>query len=116
MENEALGAVEHVARSVAARARRDIGEIVAGLPLGMGESELKIAAGDLRDQFGVQRVRSAEPQKSAGEHDGGEIRLQRQSAADLLHHDHGLDRPAGRAAVLFGERQAEEAELGVARP
>ena len=106
----------HVAGTVAARARRHVGEIVARLPLGMGEGKNEIAARDLRQQIGAHRLAAAEPQQSAGENDGRQIGLERQRAADRLHHDHGLDRPAGRSAVLLVERQSEQAELRIAPP
>ena len=82
----------------------------------MSEGEKKIAGGDLRDQFGAQRLAAAKPKQTAAEHDGCKIRLKRQRAADLLHHDHGLDRPARRAAVLFVEGQSKEPKLRVTLP
>ncbi len=82
----------------------------------MGEGENEIAARDLRQQIGAHRRAAAQAEQAAGEHHGREIGLERQRAADRFHHDHGLDRPAGRAAVFFGERQAEETELGIALP
>ena len=62
------------------------------------------------------RLAAAEPQQAAAEHDGREIRLQRQRAAERLHHDHGLDRPAAEAAVLLARTAAEQAELGILLP
>ena len=44
------------------------------------------------------------------------IRLQHQAAAERLHHDHCLDRPAAEAAMRFRERQAEQTEFGVLLP
>ena len=45
-----------------------------------------------------------------------QIRLQHQRLAERLHHDHGLDRAGAEAAVVFGERQAEQALLGELAP
>ena len=82
----------------------------------MREREHQIAAGDARDQLCPKRSAAAEVEETAAEHDGREPRLERQHAADLLHDDHGLDRPAGRAAMLFGEGQTKKPEFGVLLP
>ena len=50
------------------------------------------------------------------QHDGGEIGLDHERAAERLHDDHGLDRAAAETAVGFGEGQAEQAEIGELRP
>ena len=55
-------------------------------------------------------------QEAAADHDGGEIRLQHQRLAERFHHDHGLDRAGAEAAIVFGERQAEQALLGELAP
>jgi hypothetical protein len=49
---EALLAVEHIARAVFLRRRRDVGEIVARLPLDMRECEQRFAGRDLGQQLG----------------------------------------------------------------
>ena len=116
VQHQALGAIKDVAAAVAARRYRDVGQIVARLPLDMGERQDEVAARDLRQHICSYRVAGAEPQQSAGEHHGGEIRLKRQSAAQCLHHDHGLNRPAGRPAILLVERQTEQAEFRVTLP
>ena len=82
----------------------------------MSERKPKFAARDLRQEVGAHRVSAAEPDQAAGKNDGCEIGLERQRPADLLHHDHGLDRPAAGAAVFFVERQPEQAKLGIALP
>ncbi len=82
----------------------------------MGKAERQLAAGNFRQHLGLQFVVAAELQQSACQHHGGEIRLERERTADLLHHDHGFDRPAADAAMLFGKRQAEQAKLGVLPP
>src|SRR5262249_41358146 len=42
--------------------------------------------------------------------------LQHQRLAERLHHDHGLDRAGAEAAIVFGERQAQQALLGKLAP
>ena len=116
MQHQSLGAVEHVGRAITARFCHDVGEVVAGLPLGVSEGEQQVAGGNLRDQLGPQRLAAAKPKQTAAEHDGREVGFERQRASDLLHHDHGLDRPAGRTAVLLIERESKEAKLGVPLP
>ncbi len=116
MENQAFGAIEHIARAVAAGGRGDVGKIVTGLPFGMSEGKPKFAARDLRQEVGAHRVSAAEPDQAAGKNDSCEIGLERQRPADLLHHDHGLDRPTAGAAVFFVERQPKQAKLGIALP
>ena len=55
-------------------------------------------------------------QQGAAEDDGLKVRLKRQRLAELLHHDHGLDRAAPEAAVGFSKGRAEQAHLGVVAP
>ncbi len=52
----------------------------------------------------------------AAEDDGLEIRFERQRLAEFLHHDHGLDRAAAIAAVVFGEGRAKQTHVGVFAP
>ncbi len=82
----------------------------------MRESEAQIARGDLRNQRGALLGAGGAPEEAAGENDGGEIRLQRQRAAERLHDQHRLDGAAAKTAVLFGEGHAEQAELRVPTP
>ncbi len=55
-------------------------------------------------------------QEAAGDHHGGQIRLEHQRAAHRLHHDHGLDPAGAEAAIVFGKGQAEQALLGELAP
>ena len=116
LADEALLAVEHEGAAVLAGGRRDVVEIEAGLPFGMGEAQAQLARGDLSDQLAALFGRRAMPDQRAAEHDGLEIGLERQRLAEFLHHDHRLDRAAAVAAVLFGERRAEQAHVGVFAP
>src|SRR5258708_8742990 len=52
----------------------------------------------------------------SAEDDAGEIGLEHQAAAERFHHDHAVDRRAAEAAVTLGERQAEQADIGIALP
>ena len=49
VQHHALFAVEHPAGAVLHRRRRDIGEVVARVPLGLGESKVQAAVGDLAE-------------------------------------------------------------------
>ena len=82
----------------------------------MRESEAQIARRDWRDQRGALLGARAAPQKPAREDDGGEIRLQRERAAERLHDQHRLDGAAAKTAVLLGEGDAEQAELRILAP
>ena len=62
------------------------------------------------DQFGPLLLAGAVLQERAAEHDGLKVGLERQRPAELLHHDHRLDRAAAEAAVVFGEGRAEQAQ------
>ncbi|GAN72427.1 hypothetical protein Apmu_0001_16 [Acidiphilium multivorum AIU301] len=55
-------------------------------------------------------------QDGAGEDDRGEIGFEGQRLADLLHDDHGLDRPAAEAALRLVEGQGEQPGLGIFGP
>src|SRR5205085_1508561 len=52
----------------------------------------------------------------AAQHHGREIGLERECMPERLGNDHGLDRSAGRSAVLLREWQAKNAELGILPP
>ena len=116
VQHDALLAVDDPSVAVALRRGGDVGKVVARLALGMGEGEPQAAVGDLRQQVVALLVAAAEADESAAEHDRREIGLQRERAAERLHDDHGLDRPAAEAAVLLPERQAEQTKLGILRP
>ena len=93
-----------------------VGEVVTRLPLAMREGEQPVAFGDLRQQRGLLRIAAGEAQGGSAEHDRREIGLQRQGAAERLHHQHDLDAAAAKPAVALGKRQPEQSLLGVARP
>ncbi len=95
---------------------RDVVEVVARVLLELREREGLSSVDDGRDVRGLLRIRATMAQKTAADHDGGEIRLQHQGLAERFHHDHGLDRAGAEAAVVFGKGKAEQALLGELAP
>jgi hypothetical protein len=85
---------------------------VARLALAQRAGQFQLAAGDLFEQ-------APWPPPSAGtsapEH-GGEVRLDHQAAAQLLHHDEHVDGVAVEAAVRFRHRQRRQAQFGQRGP
>ena len=91
-------------------------EVVARVLLELREGKGLAAVDDAGNVRGLLLGRAAMAQEAAADHDGREIRLQQQRLAQRLHHDHGLDRAGAEAAVVFRERQAEQALLGELAP
>src|SRR4051812_29275458 len=56
-------------------------------------------------------LRRGAAQEAAAEHHRVEIGLDHEITAQRFHHDHGLDRTGTEAAIVLGERQAEQALL-----
>ena len=90
----------------------DIAEIVPRILLDLCEGNGLAAVDDAGNVGGLLLGRTAAAQEAAADHDGCEIGLQHQRLAHRLHHNHGLDRAGAEAAVLFRERQAEQALFG----
>src|ERR1700735_3977722 len=82
----------------------------------MREAQLKLARRDRADQFGALLVACPVLQQGAAQDDGLKVGIERQRLAELLHHDHRLDRTAAEAAVDFSKRRAEQAHLGIVAP
>src|SRR5271157_5068712 len=82
----------------------------------MGEGDDQAPVGDPGDQSVALLLRPAMAQKAAAQYDGGEVRFERQSAAERFHHDHGFDRPAAGAAIPLRKRQPEQPEFGILPP
>ena len=80
------------------------------------EAQPRFSRGDGPDELGPVLLAGAVLQKRAAEDDGLKVGLERQRLAELLHHDHRLDRAAAKAAVGFGEGRAEQAHVGVVAP
>jgi uncharacterized circularly permuted ATP-grasp superfamily protein len=49
--------------------------------------------------------------KAAADHDRLHERLDHERFAELFHDDHGIDRAAAKAAILFRERRREQTKL-----
>ena len=82
----------------------------------MREAQAQFAGGDGADELGAPLGACAVLQKSAAEDDRLKIGLERERLAELLHHDHRLDRAAAEAPVRFGKGRAEQAHFGVVAP
>ena len=91
-------------------------QIVARVLLELREGKGLAAVDDAGDVRGLLFGRAAMAQEAAAEHHGGQIRLQHQRLAQRFHHDHGFDAAGAEAAIVFGERQAEQALLGELAP
>ena len=114
--DHALVAGERPAGAFLGGLERHVGEIVARLALQPGEGELLLAFDHRRQQRLLLRLAAGRGDHAAAQHDGRQERLEHQAFAELLHDDHGLDRAAAVAAILFRERHAEPAQLGELRP
>jgi hypothetical protein len=72
--------------------------------------------GDAAEELRLLGVRPHRRDQPAGEDDGLDERLGGEDPSDLLGDDRHLDRSGAHAAVLLGERQAEQAHLRQPRP
>ena len=80
------------------------------MPLGLGKGKSQAAVNDLWNESRALLRAAAMAKKPAAEHHRREERFECQGASEGLHHDHRLDRTAGRAAILFRKRQAKQPE------
>src|SRR6202035_3060605 len=102
LADERFVSIQHEsAAAVLNRAETHIVEIEARLFLHMREAQLKLARCDRADQFGALLVACPVLQQGAAQDDGLKVGLERERLAELLHHDHRLDRTAAEAAVDF---------------
>ena len=116
VEHDELLAVDHPAGALLLGRGRDVLQIVARVLLELREGKGLAAVDDAGNMRGLLLGRTAVAQEAAADHDGGEIRLQHQRLAERLHHDHGLDAAGAEAAIVFRERQAEQALFGELAP
>ena len=116
VEHDEFLAVDDPARALLLGRGRDILQIIARVLLELREGKGLAAVDDAGNVRGLLLGRAAAAQEAAADHDGRQIRLQHQRLAHRLHHDHGLDRAGAEAAVVFRERQAEQALLGELAP
>ena len=104
-------------RSFARRARVRAGRRhvveTSSATLGVGEGQQGFARGDARKMRGLLVRAAAVAEKAAAEDHRLEVGFERERAAEGLHDDHDLDRPAAEPAVLLRERDREQSEFGV---
>ena len=98
-------------------ARAHVRQVVARVALGVREGQPQLAldrarAGCASAAPPTRRARRA----AAPSPTVAAVGLDDQRLAERLHHQHHVDRAAAEAAVLLGERQAEQAHLGEALP
>jgi len=108
--NDALVAVQHIARAILFRGGAQVRKVIAPLRLGIGEGDDCIA----RDDFGDHRIGLGPAdglQRAARDDDGGKIGLDPDDLAEFFHHDRIFERPAAEAAMLFGKGRAQHAKL-----
>ena len=81
-----------------------------------GERRHAFARGDFRQMLGFLCGAPAARQRGSGEHRGRQKRRWHQGAADLLHHDPGLDAAEPAAAEFLVHQQTGKAHLGKRLP
>ena len=116
VEHGGLAAVEAPAVRRLRRRGLDIGEIETRRALRMREREIERAVGDFGQHRLLLRLAAAFRDQRGADHDGGEIGLGDQPAAERFHQDAGLDRAAAEPAIGLGDRQRQPAELGELLP
>ena len=109
-DHHGLVAVDDIARAVLLGRGLQVAPGVAALGLGIGEGEDGVARDDLADQL-VGAGRLAVLEEAAADHHGGQVGLHHQGLTQLLHDDHVVGGPAAQAALVLGERGAQDAEF-----
>src|SRR5262249_478631 len=96
--------------TVAHRSRRNVRQVVARMPLGLGKGKGQAAVDDLWNEGRTLLGIAAVTQKAAAEHYSREKRLERQGASERLHPDHHLARtaPRGAPAILSHNGQPDQ--------
>ena len=108
-------AVDHKARTVFLCRRFKIRQIVATARFSIGERENEFAGHDARKVFLFLCVRTALQKATAADH-ARHVGLDHEAFAKLFHDDHGVDRTAAEAAILFAERRHHQAEFSKLHP
>ncbi len=117
VQHDVLLALQRVAAlAVGARGGGGVGDVVARLPLLVRQRQRQPALGDGRHQLLEQRLVAGMAQRAAAQHDGGEIGLDDEAAAERLGDDHGLGQPLAEPAVLLGEGHGQQPEVGILLP
>ncbi len=115
-EHDGLCAVQHITGALFLRARQNVGEIVASLPLGEGERHQRFAARDFGEPFFLLRIAAAIVDKAAADHDRLREGLDDEGFAEFLHHNHRIDRPAAEPAIGFGQGCCHQSQFGEGLP
>ena len=110
-QHDGLAAVDDEAVAVLLGRRGDVGQVVAALRLGIGEGPHILTADDAGDVF-FDLGSGAAAEETAGLHDRRQIGVDHQALTEFFHHQHGVDRAATEAALLFGEGSGQQAEFG----
>ena len=112
VEHGGLVAVEAPAVRRLLRGGPNVRQIEARLALRMRKRQNQRAVGDFWQQRLLLRFAAAFRDQRCADHDGGEIGLGDEAAAECFHQDADLDRAAAEPAMGFGDRQRQPAELG----
>ncbi len=104
-----LGAVDHPFVALARGLARDTGEVGAGVGLGKRKRPEPFAAGDFRKIAALVLFGNPAPQRVAARDDAGDAHP---GPRQLLGHQRVFERAEPQAAVLFGNQDAEVAQLG----
>ena len=80
--------------------------------LRMRERQMQRTVGDLGQDRLLLRLAAAFRDQAGADHDGREIGLGDQPAAERFHHDAGLDRAGAEPAIGLADRQRQPAEIG----
>ena len=116
VEHGGLVAVEAPAVRRLLRGGANIRQIEARLAFRMRERQYQRAVGDLRQQRLLLRFGAAFRDQRCADHDGGEIGLGDEPAAECFHQNADLDGAAAEAAIGLRDRQRQPAEFGELLP
>ena len=115
-DHRGLGAAQDVVLALTLCRGGNGVEIVARAPFGPGQRPNRFTRHDRRQEGLALRRRADILDQAAGEHHGLEKRLDHEAAAELLHHDHGRQRTAAKAAGALLKRRRAQAKLGEGIP
>ncbi len=111
--DEALGPIQHIGVALAPGSGLDRGGVRSGLGLGQGEGGDDFARGDAGQPLRLLLIRAEHHQALAADADiGAEGRAERRRGAAEFETDQAfLLHGKAQAAVIFGDRKAEQAEF-----
>ena len=111
IHHDGLAAVQHDIAAGSLGGGLDAREVIAGNRFAMGERELHVTLNELFDQRLLVVVAQRGDQPAA--QDGGvEQRFHDAGAAQFLEHGREVEAEAAKAALIFGEQGADDAEFG----